>query len=217
MTSEYPVVVYGASGYTGRLVIEYLREYSIPFVAAGRSRSRIEEALKYIPGIENADYQIAEVEHSVSALTELFSGKKVICNTVGPFSRFGETTIEAALAAGYSAISAHQQAHRLMKNSDVREQIAEFEGIRQQGNEITREYLNKRLLVTLEQDPVGQPSHADLRGAADSAARLNGLIVDKTEHSGAVTFEAFKQSMNAPLVDVSPNGSATVKKVQSDR
>jgi len=100
MTSEYPVVVYGASGYTGRLVIEYLREYSIPFVAAGRSRSRIEEALKYIPGIENADYQIAEVEHSVSALTELFSGKKVICNTVGPFSRFGETTIEAALAAG---------------------------------------------------------------------------------------------------------------------
>ncbi len=32
-------------------------------------------------------------------LTEFFNGSKVICNTVGPFSRFGETTIEAALAA----------------------------------------------------------------------------------------------------------------------
>ncbi len=33
--STKPVVVYGASGYTGRLVCEYLREHNIPFVAAG--------------------------------------------------------------------------------------------------------------------------------------------------------------------------------------
>ncbi len=31
-----PVIVYGASGYTGRLVCEYLREFNLPFVAAGR-------------------------------------------------------------------------------------------------------------------------------------------------------------------------------------
>ncbi len=45
MKEQYPVVVYGASGYTGRLAIEFLREYGIPFVAAGRNRARIEEAL----------------------------------------------------------------------------------------------------------------------------------------------------------------------------
>ena len=100
MSDSYPVVVYGASGYTGRLVIEFLREYGISFVAAGRSRERIEEGLKYIPGIENANYQVVEVEHTVEALTGLLKGKKVICNTVGPFARFGETVIEAALAAG---------------------------------------------------------------------------------------------------------------------
>lgn len=101
MTKDiYPVVVYGASGYTGRLTIEFLREYGIPFVAVGRSRARIEEALKYVPGIENANYQIEEVEHTVEGLTELLCGKKVVCNTVGPFSRLGETVIEAALAAG---------------------------------------------------------------------------------------------------------------------
>ncbi len=97
---DYPVVVYGASGYTGRLVIEFLREYSIPFVAAGRSRSRIEGALKYIPGIESAEYDVQEVEHTVESLAGLLKGKKVICNTVGPFSRFGEVVIEAALATG---------------------------------------------------------------------------------------------------------------------
>lgn len=99
MGDNYPVVVYGASGYTGRLVIEFLREYCIPFVAAGRNRERVEEALKYIPGIESADYQVAEVEHTVEALTALLKGKKVICNTVGPFARYGETVMEAALAA----------------------------------------------------------------------------------------------------------------------
>jgi len=37
--SNKPVIVYGASGYTGRLVCEYLREYNVPFVAAGVSSS----------------------------------------------------------------------------------------------------------------------------------------------------------------------------------
>ena len=36
-----PVVVYGASGYTGRLVCEYLREYNVPFIAAGRDKARM--------------------------------------------------------------------------------------------------------------------------------------------------------------------------------
>ena len=36
LVTDKPVVVYGASGYTGRLVCEYLREFNVPFVAAGR-------------------------------------------------------------------------------------------------------------------------------------------------------------------------------------
>ncbi len=34
--TDKPVIVYGASGYTGRLICEYLREYNVPFLAAGR-------------------------------------------------------------------------------------------------------------------------------------------------------------------------------------
>ena len=100
MIRDYPVVVYGASGYTGRLVVEFLREYNVSFVAAGRSRERIEQGLKYVPGIEGADYKIVEVEHTVEALTELFTGSKVVCNIVGPFARFGLTVVEAAVKAG---------------------------------------------------------------------------------------------------------------------
>jgi Family of unknown function (DUF5938)/Saccharopine dehydrogenase NADP binding domain len=95
-----PVVVYGASGYTGRLVAEYLREYSLPFVAAGRDGSRVQRVIDRVPGIETADYEVAEAEHTVEALTELFSAAQVVCNTVGPFIEYGPQAAEAALLAG---------------------------------------------------------------------------------------------------------------------
>ncbi|HEY3563103.1 MAG TPA: DUF5938 domain-containing protein [Kribbella sp.] len=96
-----PVVVYGASGYTGRLVCEYLRHYHLPFVAAGRSEEKLKESMgSNVPGIETADYEIAAVEHDVAALTELFTGASVVLNTVGPFSELGPAAVKAALAAG---------------------------------------------------------------------------------------------------------------------
>jgi NAD(P)-dependent dehydrogenase (short-subunit alcohol dehydrogenase family) len=96
-----PVIVYGASGYTGRLVCEYLREYGIAFIAAGRSQEKLEEAMRsHVPGIETADYEIVQVEHSTAALTALFQGASVVLNTVGPFARFGHEVVQACLAAG---------------------------------------------------------------------------------------------------------------------
>lgn len=105
------MVVYGASGYTGRLVAEFLREYGIPFVAAGRSAERIADALARVPGIEDAAYAIVEVEHTVAALTEIFRGRRVVSNLVGPFARYAPPVIEAALAAGchYIDSSAEQE------------------------------------------------------------------------------------------------------------
>jgi short subunit dehydrogenase-like uncharacterized protein len=100
MPAMKPVIVYGASGFSGRLVAEYLREYNVPFIAAGRNRARIEEVMKRVPGIETADYEIAEVGGSVDELAKLFSGAKVVCNTVGPFIYNGPRVIEACLKSG---------------------------------------------------------------------------------------------------------------------
>lgn len=100
MSSKKPVVVYGVTGYTGRLVAEYLREYRIPFIAAGRDGKRIKEVLDKVPGIETAEYDIVEVEHTTAALTDLLKGAKVLCNMVGPFAKYGAEAVEAALAAG---------------------------------------------------------------------------------------------------------------------
>jgi NAD(P)-dependent dehydrogenase (short-subunit alcohol dehydrogenase family) len=101
MSDTKPVVVYGASGYTGRLICEYLRQYGVPFVAAGRSAERLTSSMEAnVPGIETADYEVREVEHTVEGLTELLRGASVVCNTVGPFSKWGPEVVEAALATG---------------------------------------------------------------------------------------------------------------------
>lgn len=99
-SSKKPVVVYGASGYTGRLVCEYLREYGIAFIAAGRSAEKVDAAMKAnVAGIETANYEVVEVQHTTAALTKLFSGASVVLNTVGPFAKFGHEVVQACLAA----------------------------------------------------------------------------------------------------------------------
>ncbi|MBA2349163.1 MAG: saccharopine dehydrogenase NADP-binding domain-containing protein [Solirubrobacterales bacterium] len=100
MSESKQVVVYGASGYTGRLVAEYLREHGLSFLAAGRNAERVQEIMDHVPGIETADYAVAGVEHDVEALTELFSGARVVCNMVGPFAKYGHEAVQASLAAG---------------------------------------------------------------------------------------------------------------------
>src|SRR5271163_1227454 len=99
MSEKKPVIVYGASGYTGRLICEYLRELHIPFIAAGRDGGRVKSVMERIPGIETADYEVVAADHKVGALSELFHGASVVCNTVGPFIKYGPQVVEACLAS----------------------------------------------------------------------------------------------------------------------
>lgn len=99
MSDKKPVVIYGANGFSGRLIAEFLREYNVPFIAAGRSRTRIEDVMKHVPGIETANYEIVETNGSVEELTQVFAGAKVVCNTAGPFIYNGPRVIEAVLNA----------------------------------------------------------------------------------------------------------------------
>jgi short subunit dehydrogenase-like uncharacterized protein len=100
VATDKPVVVYGASGYTGRLICEYLREYNIPFLAAGRDLKRVQEAVAAVPGIDTVDHEVVEVEHDAAALAEAFRGATVVLNTVGPFARWGHEVVQACLEIG---------------------------------------------------------------------------------------------------------------------
>ena len=100
--AQYPVIVHGASGYTGMLIMDWLIDQRIPFTAIGRERQarRDSKMRERVVRLESAEYEIIESEHEVEALAKAFSGGKVVCNTVGPFVDLGLIGVEAALKAG---------------------------------------------------------------------------------------------------------------------
>ncbi|BAL24245.1 trans-acting enoyl reductase family protein [Azoarcus sp. KH32C] len=99
--AKHPVVVYGASGYTGMLIMDWLIDQNIPFTAVARNAKRTEEMMaQRVVRLEQATYEIIEADHSVESLAAAFKGAKVVCNTVGPFITYGAIGVEAALKAG---------------------------------------------------------------------------------------------------------------------
>src|SRR6516165_2792129 len=99
--AKHSVVVYGASGYTGMLIMDWLIDQNIPFTAVARNAARAKEMMaQRVVRLESAVYEIIEAKHDVESLARAFQGAKIVCNTVGPFVNFGLTGIEAALQAG---------------------------------------------------------------------------------------------------------------------
>jgi hypothetical protein len=99
MSSERPVVVYAASGYTGRLACESLTRLGVPFVAAGRNQVRLDEVAREMRA-KGADCEARAAEHTPRGLRELFRGRRVVVNISGPFSLLGLAVVDAALVEG---------------------------------------------------------------------------------------------------------------------
>jgi uncharacterized protein DUF5938/saccharopine dehydrogenase-like protein len=99
MSSQKPVVVYGASGYTGRLACESLTELRVPFVVAGRNLLRLEEVAGAMRA-RGADCVAQAAEHTPRGLRELLRGAKAVINISGPFSLLGHAVVDAALVEG---------------------------------------------------------------------------------------------------------------------
>jgi len=118
---ELDVVVWGATGFTGSLVVEYLAErYPQPadlrWAVAGRNRDRLESVLAttrfagIVPGIIIAD------SHDAASLDAMVRRASVVLSTVGPYARYGSELVEACVAAGtdYCDLSGEPQWIRRM-------------------------------------------------------------------------------------------------------
>ena len=101
MSSTANVFVYGASGYTGKLVAESLASRHIPFAFAGRNRERLEAGLKIVEERigRPVDAQIAVAGNTVEELLPLLKDIDVLINVAGPFMQIAWPVVEAALQA----------------------------------------------------------------------------------------------------------------------
>src|SRR5829696_5770238 len=91
------IVLFGATGYTGRLAAEAMVERGLKPVLAARSRDKLDVLADELGGgLETATADVADPP-SVRALVE--SGD-VLVTTVGPFARWGAPAAAAATTAG---------------------------------------------------------------------------------------------------------------------
>ncbi len=90
------IVLFGATGYTGRLIAEALVGRGERPVLAGRHAGRLESLAAELGSLDTAVADVGSPE-SCGALVERGD---VLVATVGPFMRFGRPAVEAAIAAG---------------------------------------------------------------------------------------------------------------------
>ena len=104
MSKEFDLIVFGATGFTGRLVAEYLNgHYStgrgVVWAMAGRNAAKLEEVRSLIKAPESIPLITADATDAV-ALKALVTRARVVITTVGPYQLHGEALALACAEAG---------------------------------------------------------------------------------------------------------------------
>jgi len=94
--AEQRIVIFGATGYTGRLIAERLVAQGVRPVLAGRSLSRLEELAGSLGGLEVVRADVMRQ----NSVFDLVGAGDALVSTVGPFVKWGEPALRAAVAAG---------------------------------------------------------------------------------------------------------------------
>ncbi|WP_370179962.1 trans-acting enoyl reductase family protein [Alteriqipengyuania sp.] len=102
---QFDIVIYGATGYTGRLVAEhFLREYgdkpdAPTWAMAGRNPDKLAEVKREIGAPDSTPTIVADAADKVS-LDRMCEQAKVVITTVGPYQLYGEPLLAACAKSG---------------------------------------------------------------------------------------------------------------------
>ena len=101
MAREYDIVVYGASGYTGRLVAEYLigKGAGVAWAMAGRSAAKLAEVRDLIGAPKSTPLIVADAEDAI-ALAAMAQRTRVVLTTAGPYQLYGNSLVDACAQTG---------------------------------------------------------------------------------------------------------------------
>ncbi|MFN8108366.1 MAG: saccharopine dehydrogenase NADP-binding domain-containing protein [Thermoleophilia bacterium] len=104
--SQPRVVVFGATGYTGRMTAAALVQRGVRPLLAGRDENALRAMADELGGLEWARADAS----SPDALRALLTPESVLLALTGPFTRFGTAAAEAAIDAGCTYIDSTGEA-----------------------------------------------------------------------------------------------------------
>lgn len=132
MSKEFDIIIWGATGFTGRLVAEYIfKNYSsgkLNWAIAGRDKKKLINVRDKIAD-ENIPIIIADSFDEMS-LTKMTQKTKVICSTVGPYSKYGSLLVKSCIKTNTHYCDLAGEAQWIRKIVDTYHQEAKNKKIR---------------------------------------------------------------------------------------
>jgi short subunit dehydrogenase-like uncharacterized protein len=98
------VVLYGATGFTGRQTVAYFARHAPPgqvrWAIAGRDRTRLEAVKASVPRITPSVEVLVADGQDLPALEAMVSRTRVVLSTAGPFAQHGGPLVDACVRSG---------------------------------------------------------------------------------------------------------------------
>jgi short subunit dehydrogenase-like uncharacterized protein len=130
---EHDLVVFGASGFVGRLTAAYLAEHApagTRIALAGRSRAKLQDVRAMLPAAAR-DWPIVEADsHDPTALNALARSTRVVVTTVGPYARYGLPLVAACAEAGTHYADLTGETLFMRRSIDASDAVAKETGAR---------------------------------------------------------------------------------------
>ncbi len=100
MARDFDIIVYGATGFTGRLVAEYLAASGATrWAMAGRSQAKLAEVRDLIGAPSDTPLVVADADDAAS-LRRMCERTAVVLTTVGPYQLYGSDLVAACASTG---------------------------------------------------------------------------------------------------------------------
>jgi short subunit dehydrogenase-like uncharacterized protein len=127
---EFDIIVYGATGYTGRLVAEYLKDkIGLKWAMAGRSAGKLAEVRDLIGAAADTPLIIADASDPVT-LDAMVKRTKVVLTTVGPYQLYGNELVAACVANSTDYTDLCGEPAWMRQKIDQHDQAAKASGAR---------------------------------------------------------------------------------------
>ena len=131
---EFDIILYGATGYTGRLVAEHLlKTYGasgdLAWTMAGRSAEKLAEVRDLIGAPKGLPLVAADASDATS-LAAMAKRAKVIITTVGPYQLYGDSLVAACAEAGTDYVDLTGESHWIARMIAANEAKAKASGAR---------------------------------------------------------------------------------------
>jgi short subunit dehydrogenase-like uncharacterized protein len=127
---EFDIIVYGATGYTGRLVAEYLcGKKGLKWAMAGRSLTKLEEVRDLIGAPADTPLIVADASDPAS-LDAMCKRTKVVLTTVGPYQLYGNELVAACVAGGTDYTDLCGEPAWMREMIDMHDEAAKASGAR---------------------------------------------------------------------------------------